>query len=447
MAQGIRKRQAADGTPRYQVQWNEGGGRDGEQLSITLTVKDEARRLLAAIVANGNRLPDEHRHLLRRRGDNRAAVVTTAPVVAPEVAAAAGETFTAYAAEYVTNLTGITEGYRRQFGKDVARHMTPAFGDKPLPAIDGRLVRAWLRGLEAGTHEWLLVKGKPRPLAYRTRKRLATEAGAIMRDARRHQLVTFDPFDGVRIGTLEHTASRQEVIKALTHDEWRRLAAELPAGVYRDLALVAVGTGLRFGELTALQCRHVILDDGPPRIEVRQAWKSTRAGKGDDGERYVLGPPKSKQGTRDVTVDSTVADALRRLVAGRPAFALVFTTPATDGTHARAGGAPIRANNYAGRVWRPAVRRCWPDQLDEAGKVAEAGRRVRFHDLRHTHASWLINANRPLTEIQRRLGHSSIQLTSDTYGHLLTDPTDAAVAAIEAALAPPAEPAHLTVVA
>ncbi|MCY4655134.1 MAG: tyrosine-type recombinase/integrase [Dehalococcoidia bacterium] len=44
---------------------------------------------------------------------------------------------------------------------------------------------------------------------------------------------------------------------------------------------------------------------------------------------------------------------------------------------------------------------------------------VRFHDLRHTHASLLLAANVPIHVVQARLGHASIQITVDTYGHLM----------------------------
>jgi integrase len=45
-------------------------------------------------------------------------------------------------------------------------------------------------------------------------------------------------------------------------------------------------------------------------------------------------------------------------------------------------------------------------------------KKPRVHDLRHTNASWLIQAGVPLTVVQRHLGHESIQTTSDRYGHL-----------------------------
>ena len=63
------------------------------------------------------------------------------------------------------------------------------------------------------------------------------------------------------------------------------------------------------------------------------------------------------------------------------------------------------------------------------------GRDVRVHDLRHTHASWLIAAGVPLPVIQRRLGHESITTTVDRYGHLAPDSDVAVLAALDAQLA------------
>jgi integrase len=54
----------------------------------------------------------------------------------------------------------------------------------------------------------------------------------------------------------------------------------------------------------------------------------------------------------------------------------------------------------------------------------------RIHDLRHSHASWLIAAGVPLPAIQRRLGHESITTTIDRYGHLAPEMDDTIVAAL-----------------
>jgi integrase len=409
MAQGIRRRKSTDGKrASYQVMWRDGGGRLGEPRSVTVTREQEAKRLFAAIVANGNRLPAEYAHLARRRGANATEVVTspvavTADAPATEVPA---QTFAAFAAEHVTNLTGVGAGYRAQCHRDLHRHLVPAFGALSLAEVDERAARAWLRGLEAGTHPWL----RDKPLAHATRRRLVVQAGAIMRAAQRAGLVPVNPFDGLRVGRPRHTEGRRAVQVALTHDEWRRLQAELPAGLGRDLATVLASTGLRFGEATALEVRHVRLDGARPSLTVTQAWKA------DGRNGYYLDAPKSERSIREVPIGATVAEVLAPHLAGKRDDELVFTTER---------GAPVRTNNYSARVWRPAVARF----------VAAGGRRVRIHDLRHTHASWLIASGLPLTAIQRRLGHESIQLTSDTYGHLLPETETAAVEAIERALA------------
>lgn len=68
--------------------------------------------------------------------------------------------------------------------------------------------------------------------------------------------------------------------------------------------------------------------------------------------------------------------------------------------------------------WRAAT-----DQLDMTPAP-------RIHDLRHTFASWAIQAGVPLPVIQRQLGHESIQTTVDTYGHLARSDFDPMIAAV-----------------
>ena len=75
-------------------------------------------------------------------------------------------------------------------------------------------------------------------------------------------------------------------------------------------------------------------------------------------------------------------------------------------------GGPLHPSNFRSRVWLPAT-----EDADLKG--------VRFHDLRHSAASLLIEGGLPLPEIQRRIGHSSIRTTIDVYGHL-TETTERA---------------------
>ena len=86
----------------------------------------------------------------------------------------------------------------------------------------------------------------------------------------------------------------------------------------------------------------------------------------------------------------------------------------SHGCTRNAVGKPIDALNLVHRVWHPL--------LEKAGL-----RRVRFHDLRHTYASDLIQSGESLAYVKEQLGHSSIQITVDLYGHLVPGANRSAV--------------------
>jgi integrase len=102
----------------------------------------------------------------------------------------------------------------------------------------------------------------------------------------------------------------------------------------------------------------------------------------------------------------------------------------------RAGG-PVRAQGFFARVWRPALERAWPSADENGQPVNDRSQvlRPRVHDLRHSCASWLIQAGVPLPVIQQHLGHESIQTTVGVYGHLDRRSMQSAADAIGQALA------------
>jgi integrase len=163
--------------------------------------------------------------------------------------------------------------------------------------------------------------------------------------------------------------------------------------------------------------KDLALESTTPTLTVRRAWKRNGTGEfAGDRDRYYLGKPKTRESRRRISLSPTVAEILRELAAGKQPDDLLFTAPR--------GGRVDQGHWYEGR-WRPAVK--------------AAGRRgltkqPRFHDLRHTHAAWLISAGVPLPVIQKRLGHKSIQITVDVYGGLLVQTHEAADMAVEGAL-------------
>jgi integrase len=224
---------------------------------------------------------------------------------------------------------------------------------------------------------------------------------AAMRRQQERGVIASNPCEGVRIG---RSARRAEMV-TLSPVEFSTVLEALP-GHWHPLVITLAGTGLRFGEATALQVRDLDLDADPPTLRVARAWKHT------DGHGRELGAPKTEKGRRLVSLPPQVVDAIRPVVAGRAREAFVFTNTA---------GRPIRQNSFH-EVWTAALAR------------TDLGKRPRPHDLRHTHVSWLIAAGVPLPVIQRRLGHEKITTTVDTYGHLADDALSVAAQAASIAL-------------
>ena len=157
---------------------------------------------------------------------------------------------------------------------------------------------------------------------------------------------------------------------------------------YRCLLLTAAGTGMRWGELAGL--RRDRLDLLRRRLRIDQTLV-------DVNGRLSIGLPKTRGSARILSLPDLVVQALATHLVGH-ASDLVFTSP---------DGQPLRRANFYHRVWIPAVR---------ASGLSPA---PRFHDLRHSHVSLLIAAGVPIKAIQERLGHASIVMTMDRYGHLL----------------------------
>jgi integrase len=74
--------------------------------------------------------------------------------------------------------------------------------------------------------------------------------------------------------------------------------------------------------------------------------------------------------------------------------------------------------------------------MRRALRAADIQRPIRLHDLRHTHASLALQRGVPLLVVSRQLGHASIAITADVYGHLAADASREAAQAWDAIIAP-----------
>ena len=179
---------------------------------------------------------------------------------------------------------------------------------------------------------------------------------------------------------------------------------------------LAVTTGMRQSEILGLKWTDLDWINHSLRIE-RQLVRP-------NGTKVEFSPPKTKFGKRTISLGDKSIDVLRnhynlqqqeRTVQGERWVenGLIFTTSL---------GTPIHARN---------LLRYFKNLLDEAGLPE-----IRFHDLRHTAASIMLNHGVPVIVVSRRLGHARPSITLDVYGHLIPNMDEAAAQKIDELVIP-----------
>jgi integrase len=337
-----------------------------------------------------------------------------------------------YAYRYVDRLTGIDTRTREDYRREIRLHFSlirhTQHNGIVVPATIANLtqddVTDWVRAEEEGepapagaNRSWARKPADPKSIRNRHGLLYCVVQSAI--DATK-PLRTTNCCKKTNLPRVDNET--QADMCFLEHDEYARVAAEIKDPDARDLADWLVGTGMRWGEASALQVRDCHLTAARPYVEVQRAWK--KAKKGAPGGAYFLGPPKTRKARRRIYLTPDQAAVVRRQIAGRAPEDFVFRA---------AQGGPWRHANFYNRKWLPAVN---------AAVAKGLPKRPRIHDLRHTHVAWLVAGRIPLPAIQLRLGHESIQTTIDRYGHLVDDLADDVLAAVEAAMTPVAAPAQ-----
>ena len=283
-----------------------------------------------------------------------------------------------------------------QYRAHVTHHIKPRFGSTKLTKLTAPLINQFRDDL---------VRDLSRPLA----RKVLISLKSILKDARRRGNIASNPAEGVSVGVDKRGKRKLKVgVDIPTPAEIRRIL-DAADSRWRPILVTAAFTGLRASELRGLPWDSVELTRHPA-IHVRQradAWGT-------------IGRPKSAGSERNIPIGPFLVNVLKqwKLKAGR--HALVF--PAADGSP-----------ESIDRVVRSGF---WMAQ-NAAGVTIETGEKARpkysgLHALRHFYASWCINRRRdgglelPLKMVQEQLGHASITLTADTYGHLFPAKDDSA---------------------
>lgn len=271
----------------------------------------------------------------------------------------------------------------------VRTHIVPYLGSLPLQRLTpGRLNALYSALLENGRRDG---RGGLSPATVRYVHAVLRKALA---DAMKWNLVQRNVADQADPPRQRHaqitTWSARELRKFLEHVEGERLYAGY---------VLAATTGMRRGEVLGLRWQDVDLDAG--RVSISQTLVVV------GGYEAQYSEPKTARGRRSVALDPNTVEALRehreRQLLERALMADAYED--NDLVFAREDGTLVHPD--------------WFSDAFLAHAKAAGLPRIRFHDLRHTHATLALAAGVHPKVVSERLGHASITITLDTYSHAI----------------------------
>ncbi|QWY84613.1 tyrosine integrase [Microbacterium phage Footloose] len=327
----------------------------------------------------------------------------------------AAPTLREYTARYLDPhsglLTGVEQGTRQGYEAEADRSFLQTLGEIPIDLVTKQDVGAWLAWQERQPvwRDRHKPSDQQKPVSSKTVRNYHALLSAIFKSAVDQGLRTDNPAFKVRV---TRGTKRENVF--LSPAEFETLLHFIPEKHQRFVLFLA-GTGMRWGEATAVTWGDVALHGKPPTVRVTRAWKKSKGGP-------LLKYPKTSRSRRSVSLFPDLV-----AIMGAPGEADAFVFPNQTGGHLWHG--PFNT-----RVWTPAVQKAMDADLCAELGLTPIKRAPTIHDMRHTHASWLIAQGIPLPYIQARLGHESITTTVNTYGHLVADAHDQMASAIAATL-------------
>jgi integrase len=208
--------------------------------------------------------------------------------------------------------------------------------------------------------------------------------------------------------------------------EAQRFLAVADTDPYRALWHLALPTGMRKSELLESELLGLRLEDVDLEHGVVHMRQQRTKVQGPPGERTTQQPsaPKSHAGHRAITLSLDCMAILKAYIAARPVQPIPL--------HVASRGQELVFIDTTGQ---PLVHDTITDRFDRLVEAAGVTQ-ISFHGMRHTHATLLLLAGVNVKAVSTRLGHSSIQITLDTYAHVLPEMEQHAAQAIGDALAP-----------
>ena len=269
---------------------------------------------------------------------------------------------------------------RDGYEHNIEKRIKPVLGSIPINALKTGNIQTWVNDLS-------------KRLAPKTIRNTFNNLNAAMAKAVVLRMIPFNPCNGVELPKAKKY--KASVYNATQVNNLLAIAAG--TDFYLALALLT-STGVRRGELLALKWKHIDLDRKVIHI---------RENRVKAGTEILEKSPKSDAGRRDISIGD---DVVALLSAAKMQYFVDKERPGF-----RDLGYVIHKEN--GESYRPdAMTKKWERFLAKHNLP-----HIRLHDLRHTHATLLIQAGISPKVVQQRLGHSDVTITLNTYTHVMPD--------------------------
>jgi integrase len=287
------------------------------------------------------------------------------------------------------------------YRKNVRLHVTPHVGALRLEQLTGtRLTKLYHQLEQTGRTDG---KGG---LSARTVRYIHTIIHAGLRAAVRDGLLSVNPADKANPPSAK--AAKAPEMHPWTVEELRAFLGQRAEAA--DPLLIAwsllVSTGMRRGEALGLRWADVDFDGS--RLSVRRSVSVIK--REGAGKVIVVGTPKSGK-ARTIDLDSATLATLKAHKAARGTLALAL---ARDDAYV--------LGNLDGSAWHAErFSRRFGVANDTARKALGEDKlsKIRLHDLRHTHATLMLQAGEAVKVVSERLGHASVMITLGTYAHVM----------------------------
>ena len=286
----------------------------------------------------------------------------------------------------------------------VRGNILPALGAALLTKLQpAQISEMYAKALSGGRRDG---KGGLSPASVLYMHRVLKQALAVA--VREWRLLPWNPADSIKAPKI-----KRKHMRALdTAETAALLEAARPYRLFVPV-MVAVTCGLRRGEICALRWRNVGLS-GAAQLAVTGSTEQTKAGTREKG---------TKSGrARTVALTALAVEELRRHKMRQAEELLRLGVRQSDDTYvvAQADGEPLKPNSLTHEFVRFIAGTALP--------------KVRFHDLRHSHATHLLASGVHPKIAQERLGHATIAITLDLYSHVLPGMQEDAATRVDAVL-------------